>query len=118
MEIERLTKKTDAEARTTIGMPRAVACYWKLKKYEDIEEEIGIDLITKFNIEVSNQTVFVKQNGQIKEFAIDNYDAYGVYVSHYFDYDKEHKWLKAKELYLFYKDYKKTWSLVKKELEK
>jgi len=42
---ERLTKKTNSGELTTIGMPNAVACYWKLKKYEDIEEELGIDLI-------------------------------------------------------------------------
>lgn len=45
----RLTKQTDTKEGTTIGMPKAVAAYWKLKEYEDLEEELDIDLITLFD---------------------------------------------------------------------
>ncbi len=44
----RLTDKNATRQGTTIGFPNAIACYWKLKKYEDIEEEIGIDLVILF----------------------------------------------------------------------
>ena len=40
----RFTKKGATREGTTIGFPKAVECYWKLKNYEDIEEELGIDI--------------------------------------------------------------------------
>lgn len=46
--MKRITKKTDTKEGTTIGMPKAIKAYWKLKEYEDIEEELGIDLIILF----------------------------------------------------------------------
>ena len=41
----RLTEKNATMQGTTIGFPNAIACYWKLKDLEDIEEELGIDLV-------------------------------------------------------------------------
>lgn len=43
----RLTKKNATPKGTTIGIPKAVKCYWKLKDIEDVME--------KFNIENANE---------------------------------------------------------------
>ena len=63
----RLTNKNATKQGTTIGMPKAVACYWKLKPLEDIEEELGIDLITLFK--ALTYGIYVKEiNGKIKYY--------------------------------------------------
>lgn len=41
--MERLTNKYDSKEGTTIGMPKAVACYWKLKGIEDVMEKHNIE---------------------------------------------------------------------------
>ena len=46
----RLTKKNGTPEGTTIGMPIAVSCYWKLKEYEDEEDDLDeINLLTLIN---------------------------------------------------------------------
>lgn len=46
----RITKKTDTKEGTTIGMPKAVKAYWKLKDHEDIEDELGISIKDYFRL--------------------------------------------------------------------
>ena len=85
--------------------------YKKLKILEDIEEELGIDLITLFKALIQ-MFVFHKENVKIELIGI-----------HF-------KSIKSNELYLFgfvedtvhavylsLKDYGKTWALTKEELE-
>ena len=85
--------------------------YCKLELLEDIEEELGIDLITLFKA-LKQMFVFHKENVKIELIGI-----------HF-------KSIKSNELYLFgfvedtvhavylsLKDYGKTWALTKEELE-
>lgn len=71
----RLTDKNATRQGTTIGFPNAIACYWKLKNYEDIEEELGIDLITYFklinakNVYSYGHTSIMKNTGEVDIYA-------------------------------------------------
>ena len=96
----RLTKKTDTKEGTTIGMPKAIKAYWKLKEYEDIEEELGIDLITLYK--VLDQGIYYKNmyyTGNDKLY-ITNGEIYNY----------------ARDKWVYLKDYGKTWALTKEEL--
>ena len=88
----------------------------KLGKLEDIEEELGIDLITLFNID--------KQLNTKKEiwFKIeDEIDASYRYDGDYYIIDLKHKAFVKMVCepidYFYFKDYGKTWALTKEELE-
>lgn len=85
-------------------------CFDKLGQLEDIEEEIGIDLITKDKVE-KNRYVFVGyQNSiEINQVEIKKYGRLGIDI-----YDKNAVF---KYNYLSYKDYGKTWALTREELE-
>ena len=90
--------------------------YCKLELLEDIEEQIGIDLITLFNID--------KQLNTKKEiwFKIeDEIDTSYRCEGDYYIIDLKHKAfvkIAYEPLdYLYFKDYGKTWALTKEELE-
>lgn len=86
-------------------------CYNKLGQLEDIEEELGIDLITYFKIKKA-KSVFVKESGNdISEMLVrnskDNIDVcYKGFVN-----------IPECDSSLYFKDYGKTWALTKEELE-
>lgn len=84
--------------------------YNKLYQLEDIEEELGIDLITKDKVE-KNRYVFVGyQNSiEINQVEIKKYGRLGIDI-----YDKNAVF---KYNYLPYKDYGKTWALTREELK-
>ena len=91
-------------------------CVDKLGALEDIEEELGIDLITLFNID--------KQLNTKKEiwFKIeDEIDASYRYDGDYYIIDLKHKAFVKVVCepidYFYFKDYGKTWALTKEELE-
>ena len=42
----RLTKQNATFEGTTVAMPTAVRCYWRLKEYEDKEDELGVGILT------------------------------------------------------------------------
>ena len=90
--------------------------YCKLELLEDIEERIGIDLITLFNIEKQLNTkkeIWFKIEGEIEEnFRFDSY--YIIDLKHKAFVKIEYEPLD----YLYFKDYGKTWALDKQTLEK
>ena len=88
----------------------------RLEEYRKIEEELGIDLITLFNID--------KQLNTKKEiwFKIeDEIDASYRYDGDYYIIDLKHKAFVKMVCepidYFYFKDYGKTWALTKEELE-
>lgn len=115
----RLTKKYAERLGTTIGMPLAVECYWKLRDLEDIEEELGIDLITLFKAFKNRFAYMFVQNdynenykkGLVKPLVVSNFYKYG----------EDYKLVLCDTLtclsyYVSVKDYSKTWALTKEEL--
>lgn len=86
-------------------------CVDKLGPLEDIEEEIGIELITKDKVEKSHYVFVCYQNSiEINQVEIKKYSRLGIDI-----YDKNAVF---KYNYLPYKDYGKTWALTREELEK
>lgn len=89
--------------------------YDKLFELENIEEELGIDLILSVNIckKVNNQKyVYVKENCNISKLTIsDNLDV--ELFNHRLYANSNGIWTS-----LDLKDYNKTWALTKEELEK
>ena len=90
-------------------------CVDKLGALEDIEEELGIDLITLFNIDKQQNTkkeIWFKIEDEIEEsFRFDSY--YIIDLKHKAFVKIEYEPLD----YLYFKDYGKTWALTKEELE-
>ena len=91
-------------------------CVDKLGKLEDIEEQLGIDLITLFNID--------QQLNTKKEMWIKNWDdeiEENFRFSSYYIIDLTHKAFVKMECepidYFYFKDYGKTWAVTKEELE-
>ena len=87
----------------------------KLEEHRKIEKEIGIDLITLFNID--------KQLNTKKEiwFKIEDEIDENLRFDSYYIIDLKHKAFVKIEYepldYLYFKDYGKTWALTKEELE-
>ena len=124
---ERLTEKVDEKEHSAnkyilLGVLEDITKYFqgidKLGQLEDIEEELGIDLITLFKalkngIYYKGVNVYGCKDKTFKEVRLN-----------------EHPVLKGKKLYIesvfggslvygvWLKDYGKTWALTKKELEK
>ena len=80
----------------------------KLGKLEDIEEELGIDLITLFKA-LKQKFVFRKENVKIELIGI-HIKSEELYL---FGFIKD----TIQAVYLSLKDYQKTWFLTKEELE-
>lgn len=81
----------------------------KLGKLEDIEEEIGIDLITLFK-SLKQMFVFHKENVKIELLGL-HIKASELYLYGFVENTTQ-------AVYLSLKDYGKTWSLDKQTLEK
>ena len=103
----RLTKKlTDTIYTHISGMEMTVTN--KLGQLEDIEEELGIDLITLFKAEKDGIW----------------YNSNGTFYFNYFDVSLAHRCFRRYVDYFRnymsfdFKDYGKTWALTKEELEK
>ena len=105
--MKRLTKKTDSGELTTIGMPKAVACYWKLKKYEDFEEELGIDLTTLLKAQKLGFYI-INVFGEIEKVKLSEWR---------FNLLKKEVHRVQWNKHLSFSDYGKTWALKKEELE-
>ena len=83
----------------------------KLGQLEDVEEELGIDLITLFK--AFSQGIYVKELG--RKTTVWKYvdDEGGKYLGAWHnDFEKEHN-----TIFVHLKDYGKTWALTKEELE-
>ena len=91
-------------------------CVDKLGKLEDIEEELGIDLISLFNIERQLNT-----KTEIWFKIEDEIDTSYRYDGDYYIIDLKHKAFVKMVCepidYFYFKDYGKTWALTKEELE-
>lgn len=118
MKMERLTIK-DKAIRDNFN-----AEYAKLADLEDIEEELGIDLITLFK--ALNKGFYIKYNGKIIHIFPDKhitinfwYNTINVFIppKFFIDCKKGTDYLSEEidEEYCF-EDYGKTWALKKEEL--
>ena len=106
----RLTDKNATRQGTTIGFPNAIACYWKLKDLEDIEDELGIELITLFK--ALKDGFYYKGKEKKCRFC---------YVSACFgSIELKNAGILystiSNKKYFYFKDYGKTWALTKEEL--
>ena len=123
--MSRLTRKIkgyySVDLRTCLPMEyeqieNSNACVDKLGKLEDIEEELGIDLITLFDIDKQLNTrkkIWLKIEDEIEEnFRFDSY--YIIDLKHKAFVKIEYEPLD----YFYFKDYGKTWALTKEELLK
>lgn len=98
------TKKETAEKYQE--NQRECEMYNKLADLEDIEEELGIDLITL--VKASKSKVFVKFTNSFHDLKDFNLDIENKrFIQKYINWDFELK----------FKDYGKTWALTKEELE-
>lgn len=97
-------KTDDIELLRKIDSYSVEDCYRKLSEYENIGEEIGIDLITKDRVEKA-ETIYHHRNGEMK-------------ICGWF---RTHIYLELNGCWsnytLEYKDYGSTWALTKEELK-
>lgn len=93
------------------------ANYKKLKSLEDIEEELGIDLITLFNVLKSHEVICKHERGIVyHETTLEKHIISGLA----FDDEYYGLWVFDKfgdEIFYYTKDYGKTWALTKEDLE-
>lgn len=106
----RLTIK-DKEIRNNFN-----AEYAKLADLEDIEDELGIEIITLFKA-LKNGLYYKVLYSNIKAHKVDEYVCYTDYVYCYYDADDIHSYVIATTRDNFcFNDYGKTWALTKEEL--
>ena len=114
--MERLTnKKIVIVVKGTISeeVKERALIYEKLQQLENIEEELGIDLITLFKA-INSKSIFTKYDGKISEHIEDNYNERDWYMQDEIVY---FYWEDGSHLCFEFKDYGKTWSLDWSELE-
>ena len=128
----RLTDKYTCKGKETYrisNVEKESKALTKLGKLEDIEQELGIDLITLLNV-IKNGFYVKDKSGYIDYRA--SYDNLGDEVKYAFIVDYKHKELRWMHNYMCgrvhpfvygcptykFKDYGKTWALTKEELEK
>ena len=93
----------------------------KLSKLEDIEEELGIDLMTLFKA-LTDGFYFINTYGLIRytrDYLKPVLDAYGknIEIQEYVD-NAGGSWYKMTDEYVKLSDYGKTWALTREELIK
>jgi len=115
--MERLTKKNDGTGSWTYNTKyipahniRHKQCVDKLGELEDIEEELGVDLIKLISAEV----IYYKANGKIGSHSFDvDFNSLLIAVRIYHS-----PYSKDDELLVFgFNGYGKTWAFTKEELE-
>ena len=125
--MNRLTRKIkgyySVDLRTCLPMEyeqieNSNACVDKLGKLEDIEEELGIDLITLFKALKDRQVIFKHIYGlENPKIYLETHKIAGLL----FDGKNYGLWLYdngfGDEFWVYTKDYGKTWALTKEELE-
>ena len=119
--MERLTQRIDYNYEYEYGSI-GIACddeqylgkvYNKLGRLEDLEEELGIDLITLFKA-INSKSIFTKYDGKISEHIEDNYNERDWYMQDEIVY---FYWENGSHCCLELSNYGKTWALTKEELE-
>ena len=95
-----------------IAMTDTIACMSKLCRLEDIEEELGIDLITLFKA-LKNGVCYYSNSQLTKDavYPISNF------LTDYNDKLSYSFMTRFEKQLLHFKDYGKTWALTKEELE-
>lgn len=84
--------------------------YNKLADLEDIEEELGVDLITFFKYLNAKEIFFTNDFNKINRAIVRSIDKKGLIV-----FEKAFSWGEC-DFTLYFKDYGKTWALTKEEL--
>lgn len=114
----RLTEKKEngfyklKEGQEIYGEEDGVRLVQIVGKFEDIEDELGIDLITLFKAG-QQRYVFVKNAfGEINSRELYDIDIYTKIIVYYFEYQPERQ-LMHQHLNM----YGKTWALTREELE-
>ena len=106
----RLTKKGISNL-LVCNKEYANAMYNKLCQYEDIEEELGIDLVTLFKA-FENGVYYKLESGTYIKFKGCLYKK-----PHKLNVNLKNKSLSSGNYNYYFKDYGKTWALTKEELE-
>lgn len=85
-------------------------CVNKVGEYEDIEKELGIDIITLFKAIQRGFYYSVEYEDELEEgyFKLNN-------TSMQIDFDKK-AFIIEHQIFIYFKDYGKTWALTKEEL--
>ena len=116
----RLTKESGCFDETTIytiiSEPNRIffkmnECVQKLGQLEDIEEELGIDLITFFKYLSAKEVFFINDFNKIQRAVVRSIIKNGLIV-----FEKAFSWGEC-DFTLYFNDYGKTWALTKEELK-
>lgn len=122
---ERLTEKGGMslfQLTENVNPNKAVECYNKLSELEDIEEELGIDLITLFKA-LKDGVWSTCPYQDIWRMRLENRKKQKLFYFDQITIDKDHIGMSSSgddtvgEYVMKFKDYGKTWSLRKKDLE-
>lgn len=114
-ERERITKRDDSGYRDgyvmfNVSDAYANQMYHKLRDLEDIEDELGIDLVTLFKILRTGGHIYVKNCKGINYWHVESLKQRGLNKQWYITY--------SNNVRVKLKDYGETWALTKEELEK
>ena len=80
-------------------------------KYKDIEEELGIDLITFFKYLSAKEVFFINDFNEVQKAVVRSIDKKGLIV-----FEEAFYWGEC-DFTLYFNDYGKTWALTKEELQ-
>lgn len=83
----------------------------KLGQLEDIEEELGIELIAFFKYLSAKEVFFINDFNEVQRAVVRSIDKKGLIV-----FEEAFSWGEC-DFTLYFKDYGKTWALTKEELE-
>lgn len=109
--MERLTKKSE-NYQDYLKLPTIdkQAFLNKLGKYEDIEEELGIDLVTFFKYLNAKEVFFINDFNEVQRAVVRSINKKGLIV-----FEEVFSWGEC-DFILYFNDYGKTWALTKEEL--
>lgn len=83
----------------------------KLEAIEDIEEELGIDLVTFFKYLSAKEVFFINDFNEIQKAVVRSIDKKGLIV-----FEEAFSWGEC-DFALYFSEYGKTWALTREELE-
>ncbi len=83
----------------------------KLGEHEDIEEELGIDLVTFFKYLSAKEVFFINDHNEVRKAVVRSIDKKGLIV-----FEEAFYWGEC-DFTLYFNEYGKTWALTKEELQ-
>lgn len=83
----------------------------KLGEHEDIEEELGIDLVTFFKYLSAKEVFFINDHNEVRKAVVRSIDKKGLIV-----FEEAFYWGEC-DFTLYFNDYGKKWALTKEELQ-